>query len=215
MLGWTIGWLMEIVVMLFMASVFSIMIAGMGNILSANFGIKFSNSVTIFAFICMLIILTDVKGIVNVNVVITPMMIIGIIFTGIYIIVFKDTSVFNLNPILAKTTNNWLFSALTYVSYNSIMSMVVMSSLLPYLKTRRVGIAGGIIGGVMLCFVALIVNTVLYLYYPDIIGYEIPMLGVALKYSNALYFVYTIVLIMAMFTSAITSGFYFVDKIVK
>jgi len=211
-LGWTIGWIMEIVVMLFMVSVFSIMIAGMGNILSANFGLKFSTSVTIFAFVCMLIILTDVNGIVNVNVVITPMMVLGIIFTGIYIIVFKDTSVFNINPILVKTTNNWFFSALTYVSYNSIMSMVVMSSLLPYLKTRKVGIAGGIIGGAMLCFVALIVNAVLYLFYPEIIDYELPMLRIALKYSNALYFVYTIVLMMAMFTSAITSGFYFVDR---
>lgn len=213
MVGWTIGWIMEIIVMLFMVSVFSIMIAGMGNILTANFDIKYTSAITIVAFLCMLIMLTDVKGIVNVSAIITPMMIIGIIVTGIYIIVFKDTSVFSIRPVLVKTTNNWFISALTYVSYNSIMSMVVMSSLLPYLKTRRVGIAGGIIGGVMLCFVALIVNTVMYLFYPEIIGSEIPMLGITLKYSSTLYFVYSIVLAMAMFTSAITSGFYFVERI--
>lgn len=212
MVGWTLGWLMEIVVILFMMSVFSIMIAGMGNILSTNFDMRFSSAVSIIAFICMLIMLTDVKGIVTVSTIITPMMIIGIILTGIYIIVFRDTTVFNMNSVILKSTNNWFFSALTYVSYNSIMSMVVMSSLLPYLKTRRVGIAGGIIGGVMLCFVALVVNTVLYLFYPEILSNELPMLDITLKYSKGLYLVYTIVLLMAMFTSAITSGFYFVER---
>jgi len=213
MVGWVIGWIMEVVVILFMASVFSIMIAGMGNIFSVNFGMKFSSSVTLIAFICMLIMLTDIKGIINISVVITPVMILGIILTGLYIIIFKDTTVFNMNPFFNKATNNWFFSALIYVSYNSIMAMVVMSSLLPYLKTRRVGIAGGIMGGVMLCFVALIINTVLYLFYPEITVNEIPMLGITLKYSTTLYLVYTIVLLLAMFTSAITAGFYFVERL--
>jgi Uncharacterized membrane protein len=213
MVGWVIGWVMEIVVMLFMASVFSIMIAGMGNIFSVNFGMKFSTAVTIIAFLCMLIMLTDIKGIMNINVVVTPVMILGIILTGLYIIIFKDTTVFSMNPFFTKATNNWFFSALIYVSYNSIMSMVVMSSLLPYLKTRRVGIAGGILGGVMLCFVALIINMVLFMFYPDVTVNEIPMLGVTMRYSKALSLNYTIVLLMAMFTSALTSGFYFVERL--
>lgn len=211
--GWTLGWVLEVVVTVFMACVFSIMIAGMGNIIAATFGIDYTISVTIISFICMLIMLGDLKCIVSASAIITPLMIVGIIIIGLYVIVFKDTSVFNCNSVLVKASDNWFFSALTYVSYNSIMAMVVMSSLLPYLKTRKVGIAGGVYGGIMLCVVALIINAAIFIFYPDISLSEMPMLRIVEQYSRYAYMGYSLVLMMAMFTSAITSGYFFTDRV--
>ncbi|MDF2523554.1 MAG: putative rane protein, partial [Clostridiales bacterium] len=167
----------------------------------------------IVAFVCMLVMLTDVKGIISLSTVITPLMVVGILFTGIYIIISKDTYAFNVSGYLHQYTENWFFSALTYVSYNSIMSLVVMSSLLPYLKTRRVGIIGGISGGMLLCFIAFILNTAIFMFYPEIIPDELPVLRIIGKYSSALSAIYTFVLLLAMFISAVTSGFYFVERL--
>lgn len=213
MVGWAVGWIMEIVVTLFMLCLFCVMVAGMGSVAVERFNAPFNLAVTVVAFICMTVMLTDVKGIISLSTVVTPIMVIGILVTGIYIIISKDTSVFNISVYLNRFTGNWFFSALTYVSYNSIMSLVVMSSLLPYLKTRRVGIIGGISGGMLLCFIAFVLNTAIFMFYPEIIPDELPVLRIIGKYSDILSVIYTIVLCLAMFISAVTSGFYFVERL--
>lgn len=213
MVGWTFGWIMEVIVTLFMLCLFCVMVAGMGNIVAVEFNIPFNRAIVIIAAICMAAMLTDMKGIVTINTVITPVLIIGILATGIYIIVFKDMSVVNFSGYFSGISNNWLLSAVTYVSYNSIMSMVVMSSLLPYLKSRKVGIAGGILGGLMLCIMAFLINTVLFLFYPDVLTKELPMLDIVKEHNRGLSGGYTLVLGLAMFISAVTAGYYFIERI--
>jgi len=213
MVGWGIGWIMEIAVSIFMLSVFCIMIAGMGNILSEKTGMSFSLGIVIVDIVCMVVILTDIKGIAAVSTVITPVLVAGIVTVGLYIITNKDTSVFNLTNGFNKLTNNWFFSALIYVGYNSIISIVVMCSLLPYLKTRKVGIAGGLLGGAMLCVIALILNSAISLFYPNAMSKELPVLGIVGKYNIVLSSVYTVILSLAMLVSAVTSGYCFIERV--
>ncbi len=213
MVGWVLGWVMEIAVTLFMLCLFCVMIAGMGNVVSSQLNLPLNRAIVGVSIVCMIVMLTDVKGIVTISTFITPVLIVGIVATGLYVIIFKDTSVFNVTNFIPSLTKNWVFSALTYVSYNSIMSMVVMSSLLPYLKSRKVGIVGGIAGGMMLCVIALLINTALFLFYPEVLTRELPMLDIVSKYSITLTRIYTLVLCLAMFVSAITSGFYFIERV--
>jgi len=87
-------------------------------------------------------------------------------------------------------TDNWLVSSLLYVSYNSISGVAVMCSLLPYLKSRKIAAAGGIIGGLALSFIAIVLNIILYVFYPDIVSEEIPVLsisaGIILFWENSI-----------------------------
>ncbi len=213
MVGWFAGRIMEVVVSLFMVSLFCIMIAGGGNILSSKLEIGFSQGVIIMALICMLIISADIKGVVMASTLVTPVLIAGIIGVGAYIIVFKDTSAFNAAAVLNKLTGNWLFSSLVYVSYNSIMSIVVMCSLLPYLKTRRVGAAGGILGGFVLCLIAIILNTAIFTAYPEAQSQQLPVLNIVEKYSIIVSNFYSIILFLAMVISAATSGYCFIERV--
>ncbi|MCX7921170.1 MAG: hypothetical protein N3B21_03980 [Clostridia bacterium] len=210
--GYPFGRVMEVIVMLFMLCVFCIMLAGLGNLLMDKFALPFKYGVLLMAFVCMAAILSDIKGIVSLSTVISPVLIIGILVVGFYIIITKDTSVFSISGSMKKITDNWFFSALIYVSYNSLISTVVMCSLLPYLKTRKVGIAGGILGGLLLCFAALILNAALFIFYPGFLGNELPVLSIIEKRSNILSEVYSIILWLAMFVSAVTSGYCFVDR---
>jgi len=214
-MGWLVGLIMEIVVTLFMLCVFGIMIAGMSNIAAQSLSIPYGYTVVPVAIVCMLIIMCDIKGIVALSSVITPILIIGILFAGFYIIVFRDTPVFNVVGNLYHVTHNWFFSSLLYVSYNSIMSVMVMCSLLPYLKTGRTAWAGGILGGAMLCFIALVLNSAIYMFYPGTSTREIPILSIAEKYSGLLSWFYTFILWLAMLISAVTAGYCFVDRIGK
>jgi uncharacterized membrane protein YkvI len=211
--GWLLGWIMEVVVILFMFSVFCIMIAGMGGILTDKLNVAPYTSAAIISALCMFIMLTDIKGVVALSTLVTPLLIVGIIGVGLYIIVFKDTAVFNISGYFRNITDNWFFSALLYVSYNSIMSIVVMCSLQPLLKTRKTGTMGGIIGGLSLCAIALILNTAIFMFYPEVGLKEFPVLNIVEKYSSQIGNFYTFILWLAMFVSAITSGFCFVDRV--
>ena len=211
--GWFMGWVMEIASTVFMISVFCVMMAGMGNIVEEKLGIPMIYGIVTMAVLCMIVILTDIKGIVSLSAIVTPVMIFGIIFIGIYIILCRDTAVFNVIGVVKSSTDNWFFSALLYVSYNSIIAINVMCNLLPYMKTRRTGISGGILGGIFLCVVALILNTAIMLFAPGSLAHELPVLEIVKKYGGAASLLYTLVLWLAMFLSAATSGYCFIGKI--
>ncbi|MFZ5989380.1 MAG: hypothetical protein ACOYWZ_19975 [Bacillota bacterium] len=211
--GWFLGWVMEIMVTLFMASVLCIMVAGAGSIVSDKINIPLHCAVLLVAISCMIAFLTDIKGIITLSSFVTPVLIFGILGVGLYIIINKDISVFGTTGSLAGITHNWFFSSLLYVSYNSIIAVVVMCSLLPYLKSRRVAAVGGILGGIMLSLIAIILNFALYMFYPDVISNDLPVLGIVHRYSSLLGEFYTFLLLLAMFISAVTAGYGFVERI--
>lgn len=211
--GWFLGWLMEILVTLFMISVFCIMMAGAGGIVSDKLSIPYYIAVSIVAFVCAIVFFTEIKGIINISSIITPMLILGILGFGLYIIVSKEVAVFNFFGSISKITDNWFFSALLYVSYNSITSVVVMCSLLPYLKDRKTAVLGGVFGGVMLCLMAIVINFAIYLFYPHVATEDLPVMAMVDKYSTFLGGIYTVILLLAMFVSALTAGFGFIERI--
>lgn len=213
MMGWYMGWIVQIFASLFMLSVFCVMIAGSGNILSDCLHIPFKYGVVIMSMICMFIILTNIRGIVIISTIVTPVLITGILVIGFYIIISKDASVFSINSCFEAITNNWFFSALIYVGYNSLLSLVIMSGLLPYLKSKSTGIAGGILGGLMLCFIALVLNTGIYMFYPEVMSHQFPIITIIEKFSMRVKSIYTFVLWLAMFVSAITSGYCLIESI--
>lgn len=211
--GWFLGWVMEILVTLFMISVFCIMIAGAGGIISDKLNISTQIAVLIVAVICALVFFTEIRGIINISSIVTPVLILGILGFGLYIIISKEMSVFSFSGSVSKITDNWFFSSLLYVSYNSITSIVVMCSLLPYLKSRKTAVLGGVFGGVMLCVMAIVINFAIYLFYPSVLTRELPVMGMVDSYNVFLGGIYTIILLLAMFISAITAGFGFVERI--
>lgn len=211
--GWFVGWIVEIAVTLFMLSLFCIMVAGAGNIFMDKLNIPYNIGVILMITICMIALLSDIKGMVFLSSIITPILIIGLVAIGVYVIATKNVFAFSVSGNFSMLINNWFFSSLLYVGYNSIISIVVMTSLLPQLKTRKAGVVGGVVGGLALCAIALILNFIMFGIHPDTLLKEIPILSITEKYSNYFSSIYAIILFLAMFISAVTSGYCFVDRI--
>ena len=211
--GWLLGWVMQIVVSLFMGSILCIMIAGAGSIISDKTGLPYRYAILITAVLCMVALLTDIKGIMILISFITPILVFGIIGVGFYIIISKDTSVFSLVGGFGTITDNWFVSSLLYVSYNSIPAVVVMCSLLPYLKNKKVASFGGIVGGGMLCLMAIILNVTLNMFYSDIAHHKMPVLSIIDRCNPIIGEGYTFLMLLAMFISAITSGYGFIERV--
>jgi Uncharacterized membrane protein len=211
--GWFFSWVVEIAATLFMFVLFCVMIAGSARVLTEKLGIPQIYAIICMSLLCMFFILSSIKGIVTLSSVVTPVLVTGIIFVGIYIIVSRDTSAFLTLDLFKGFTDNWLFSTLIYVSYNSIMSVMIMCSLLPYLKKSTTGRAGGILGGMILCFIALVLNTAISLSYPSSSGKELPILDILNSMSSFMGNAYAVVLWLAMLLSAVNAGFCFNQRI--
>jgi uncharacterized membrane protein YkvI len=211
--GWVCGWILEIIVTVFMLCLFCIMIAGMGNIVSEKIGIPFRYSVLIMGTICMVAIMTNIKGIAALSTVVTPVLVAGIILAGICLILFGARETFGISGLLSSFCNSWFFSSLLYVSYNSILAVTVMCSLFPFIKTVRTARLGGILGGAILCAVALIINIALNIFYPAAIDKELPIMSILKNFNASAGNLYAIVLWLAMFTSAVTAGFSFTERL--
>ena len=131
---------------------------------------------------------------------------------GSYIIIFRDTSVFFTGSI-ANLTKNWFISACIYVSYNTLTVMVVLVSLRDMIESKKVARWGGIIGGIGLGLLGLSIGGCTLLYYSKINALEIPMLGILLNYPKVFQYLYILVLVLAMYTTAIANGYGVIENI--
>ncbi len=211
--GWRIGWIIETAATLFIFCMHSIMTAGAGNILAQLTGIPFRIAVFVMGAVSAFLIMTDIKGIAVLSSVLTPVLIAGIIITGLCIIIMKNSPAFSVSGYISQITDNWLFSSLLYVSYNSILAIMVLCSVQPYLKTRRTAVAAGILGGTALTMAALVINAVIFLFYPSAADSEIPLIDILQRISASAGKFYSVLLWLAMLVSAVTSGFCFTDRI--
>lgn len=212
--GWFAGWVIEIGVTLFMLCLFCIMIAGSGDVLRDRLGIPFNYAVLVMGFLSMLVILTNLKGIVTLSTFVTPVLITGILLAGLYIIFFGGNEVFKPAGFFTRLSGNWFISSLLYVSYNSILAIVMLCSMLPYLRTCRIARLGGILGGAMLSLAALVINGAVFLFYPSVYEKELPILAILRSFNSTAGNLYAVVLWIAMFVCAVTSGFCFIDRVV-
>jgi uncharacterized membrane protein YkvI len=145
--------------------------------------------------------------------IITPVLVIGIILSGLCIIIFNEHPVSGLSIFISRITNNWFVSSLLYVSYNSILAVVMMCSMLPYLKSRRTAITGGIMGGASLTAAAIVINAVITLFYPAAMEKELPVMDIIRSFSSSAGSLYSVLLWLAMLTSAVASGYSFSESV--
>lgn len=211
--GWFPGWILEIAVTAFMLCLYCIMVAGAGSVLSDRLGLGFGYSVVAVGIGCMVLISANIKRIVTFSTIVTPLLIAGIVIASFYIIFFSDIDASLISRFIARISGNWVASAILYVSYNSILAIVMMCNLLPYIKTERTARLGGILGGVLLCLTALVVNTAIYMFYPRAYEKELPILSILKSFNGTAGNIYAAVLWLAMAVSAVTSGFCFTDRL--
>ncbi|QUH25160.1 hypothetical protein [Serpentinicella alkaliphila] len=195
---------------------FFIMLAGSGAIFKEYFQIDQLYGIIFMAFICFIVLITGVNGIAKANILLIPFLIIIICYIGIYV-VYNNTFIFsqlapdNIFKIsefsLDLNSLIWLGSAILYVAFNSISVIVVFSSLRSLIVEKKCAVYGGVLGGVGLGLMALLINLSLLILYNDIVGLEVPMIAIASTVGYVSKRLYSVVLLVAMFTTAIANGY--------
>jgi len=212
-----ISYIMNIIVNSFLLMSFFIMIAGFGAYFNQEFGISSFIGSGILAFICFVVFLKDMRGVAKVSSVVVPLLIIFVIIVGIKNMSLINLSEFGNNVEVFKTNifNNWFVQSIIYASYNIILLIPVLVNLKKYIKSEKQITIISVFSGIILFVLAIIIYLLLInidvsfniLEMPAV--YAISNLGLGLKR------IYGIVILLSIFTTAISIGMSLLENIVK
>lgn len=192
---------------IFTFAVFCAMFAGSGALLEQRYNIPFSVGTFLMGIICYLVFYKNAYGILKLNAYLTPVMILGILLMGIFVLFF-DNAVFNNFGV------NIVKNSLVYASYNAINIIVVYCEMGHVIKNKKTIAVSSIASGTALFIISSVIYILLMMFKNDVIFYELPMLEISKKFAD----IYTVILIFAMVTTAVSAGFgliTFLEKIFK
>lgn len=143
------------------------------------------------SFLSVVIFFLDAKGIESLSFFSTPLLVAGIIL--------------NCN-ITLQTSAFYKFKSYTYSLYNILSAFPVMCSFGKYLKNKKQAILSSFISGAILSLLMILI----YLVLPDKTS-PMPLLDLAL--NNGIGVFYKVILFLAIFTTAVSSGFGFIHSV--
>lgn len=206
---WNVKWLRAAsgaVGAVFLFFVVVSMSAGVGAMLAQLFDVSAWLGSAVFMALVFAVALLGVTGMVNAFSALIPVLITATVAfaVGAYA-TFGTEGVFQLrnvnnNPLMP----NWFIAALTFVSYNILGGIGIMSPVGQYVRRKRHIYGGIILAGVMLLAVAGSILTSLAS-YPEAVAAELPMVALASRLNGTLGTVYGLMLLLAMFCNALAS----------
>lgn len=206
---WNVKWLRAAsgaVGAVFLFFVVVSMSAGVGAMLAQLFDVSAWLGSAVFMALVFAVALLGVTGMVNAFSALIPVLIAATVAfaVGAYA-TFGTEGVFQLrnvnnNPLMP----NWFIAALTFVSYNILGGIGIMSPVGQYVRRKRHIYGGIILAGVMLLAVAGSILTSLAS-YPEAVAAELPMVALASRLNGTLGTVYGLMLLLAMFCNALAS----------
>ena len=199
------------IINIFLLISFNIMVAGFATYFNQELGISKWYGAILIAILTFVILSSNINGVIKINTYLIPIIIILIIFLGIKKIEFT-------NLIISQDINNhiyWIFSSILYASYNSITLIPILISLKNNISTKK----ESLLLTIFITFIMIILSVLIFLlmnsYISEINSIEIPIIYIANTLGESARYIYGIVILMAIFTTAICSGYGFLSNVTK
>lgn len=184
----------------FMLIIFSAMISGANVALSNISPINPYISRILFVFLCFICVIKKSEFICKLNAIICPIIIIGVIFISICIIAQLPHS-YDFNTHKSK---NWLIPCVCWCSYNIITIPNVLFSIKNSIKSKKSSFIGGFLSSILLFTISLFSLSTILLFYKNISFAEVPFLLLCEQLSKKAQYIYIIVFLSAVFTTAVS-----------
>lgn len=192
---------------------YGVMLSGSGAIFKEELGLSFNIGIMVMVVFTFIVFLFKLEGLSIINTILVPILIVGILFTSIYLNTREGFNFSNIGGVSLTGKGNFISSSLLYFGSNSLIIIIVFSSFLPLLKDKKTAILGGATGGAILFLLGLSILISMLVYYNEVIFLEVPMLKICGNISNGYRKVYAVILWIAIFTTAIANGFGFMNRV--
>lgn len=200
------------VIVCFMLVVFCVMAAGSGASIAQLLGVSEKLGAFLMCGACFVVFAFNLKGVMAVNSFLAPVIILGTVVICFYILRFRETAVFANG--VRGLWDNWVVAGASYVSYNILTAAVILVGMRRFVSSRADAAKIGVLSGACLGCIMLLIWVVIKIYYGKIDLGEVPMLTLVLRQGRGLAVAYTIVLFLAMLTTAVSNGYGIVMRLV-
>lgn len=210
-----LGFIIDTIIIFSLYTGFSVMVAGSGAIFKEELGISFDIGIVTMIICSFIVFLFSLEGLSMANSILVPLLIMGIIFTSFYVNVRGGYVFSNIEGLTLTKKGNFISSSILYFGSNSLIILIVFSSLLPIIDSKKTAILGGVAGGVVLSILGICILSSILIYYNEVHNLDIPMLRICEYIGSNYRKLYSIILWIAMFTTALANGFGFINRINK
>lgn len=194
------------IINIFLLITFYIMAAGFASCFFQEFKIPKIIGGAILSILCIFTLLNNINGVIKINTYLIPFLILLIIFFGI-----------NQNGIKIIQEeiqgSGWFISSILYASYNSIVLIPILISLKKIVENKSKAIIVALIVAIILLILAIIIYSLISLFFYEIKTVEIPLVYIANFVNPYFKYIYGIVIMVAIFTSAISAGYSFLENV--
>lgn len=202
----------NIIINIFLCATFFIMISGFGTYLSQAFEMNKIIGSSILAIISYFIFLKNIEGITKINSIIIPALILMVIIIGIQNILGLDIKKIGMNVTITQKSF-WIIQAILYASYNLILVIPVLINLKKFLKNKNQIKLITIGVGIAMCLMSMLIFLLLVNVYTNFSNLEMPIIYVIENKFSVFKFVYGIIILTAIFTTAISVGIAFLNNV--
>ena len=203
--------MVNVIVNVFLLISFYIMIAGFSAYIKQEYSIPIYISSTFFVIICYLVFIKSIKGVIKANEILVPILVVFIAYLG-----FKNIPyLFETNIENIQVKSGWFISSILYASYNSIILIPVLTSLKNCIESRKSIAKIAVFSSFAIIILAFLIYGLLLRGSFYIAELEMPLIEIAIQFGNVFRYVYGFIIILSIFTSAISTGYSFLQNISK
>lgn len=192
---------------------FFIMIAGFSAYIKQAYEVPIYLSSVIFVLFCYIVFQKNLQGLMKVNGYLVPFLLIFLLFLGIKNIPYLIESKMAIE---IETKNIGFFiNSLLYTSYNSIILIPILVSMKNYCKNEKKIVKISCLSGIIIIILSFCIYGLLLKGQFFIKNLELPLLQIATEFGKVFQYVYGVVIIFSIFTSAIATGYSFLENVSK
>ena len=193
------------IINIFLLISFIIMVAGFSAYFSQEFNIPYIFGATLIAILAFFTFLKSIDGIIKINSFFIPCLIFIILFLAI-----KNFHCFSSFSTLTVEYNfNWFISALLYASYNLIIAFPILIGLKKYISNFKQAKTVSICVTLILILLSTILFFLIEFYFTEVYDLELPTVFIATQSGSFYRYICGFVILGAIFTTAISSGYGF------
>ena len=203
--GKKLGLIADLNLTLFLLSSFIIMLVGSKEVCSIISDFKYNWGLTLTLLIVIITNLYGLEGILDLNFILIPVLL-------LIIIIFTSGINLEINFSDLNLKFDQLCSAFTYTGYNLVLAITVLLPLVS--KFNKLEVVLGISsGGIILGIIAFLIAATLIQFQEYIVGEQLPMLKAVEIYKPQFYYLYALTLWLAMLTTASCNLYALLDRL--
>ena len=204
--------IINMMITVFLLISFYIMIAGFCSYFRQEWEVPLWITGICIATLCYIIFRNDIKGIISINTILIPFLIIFIFYVGIRNIPFT-IEYFTQNISVIGRPFQCMISSILYASYNSILLIPILIELQKYMKNKDNIKKTSIICSSIFIILGICLYCLLLRGSGYILNLELPILQIMKEFGTIYYGIYGVVILAAILTTTISAGYGFLKNV--